>query len=480
VRDELVEQLRAPPMSIEAEQAVLGGLMLAPDALDLVADILTTNDFYRRDHQLIFQGISELAEKGKPYDAVTLGEWFEAHGQSEIVAGGAYLIELASTTPSAANIKAYAEIVHDKAVLRQLIEEGTYIVNRGYQPDGDETANILADAENRIMRVGNRQITEADNAENFMRRTAKELGRRRALKPDELLGVTTGHDELDEYTLGYQEGDLVIIGARPSMGKTAVVRSQARAASRAGIANVTFSMEMAAEQLGMRDIAAVGRIDLRHVQRPSRASDAEMDAMRKAIASMRHYPWHLDDTAGLTINQIVARLRRLKRQYGIKVAYIDYLQLIDIARLLKDMNLSSALQVVTRTLKAAAKELHIAIVLLSQLNRSPEGRGDKRPVMSDLRESGAIEQDADIIVFVHRPAYYEPDLDRDDPKRNLMELILAKNRNGETGICTAFWEGRHQRVDNLSYQQLPATVYERKNSGFEPRRTHGLVNNGGT
>jgi replicative DNA helicase len=479
--DERIDQLRIPPQSVEAEQAVLGGLMLAPDAYDIVADILTSEDFYRHDHQLIFQAVGELAEKNQPYDAVTLGEWFESKHQTELVNGGAYLIELASTTPSAANIKAYAEIVRDKALLRSLIEAGTHVVNRGFMPDGDETAAIIAEAEDKILAVGNRTIKEVESGEDGLKRMVKELARRRTAGPNALLGVTTGIDDLDEMTLGLQPGDLVILGARPSMGKTALVRSFARAASRAGIPNATFEMEMSSEQVYMRDVAAVGRIDFNHVRRPALADANEMNEIRRAISTLRSYPWWMDDTPSLTTHQIVARARRLKRQHDVKVIYIDYLQFIDISRYLaQKLNVNNALQQVTRLLKSAAKTLNIAIVLLSQLNRGVESRGDKRPNMADLRESGAIEQDADLIMFLHRPAYYERDLDHNDPKHHVAEIIVAKQRNGPTGIVTARWDGKYQRFDTLRMADLPPTFYEKKGSGFEPRRTSGLVNTGGT
>lgn len=469
--DERIEELRIPPMSIEAEQAVLGGLMLAPDAFDIVADIVVEADFYRRDHQLIFAGIRALAEKNKPYDAVTLGEWFEAHGQAEQVAGGAYLIELASTTPSAANIKAYAEIVRDKSLLRKMIEVGTQIVNDGFVPAGRETSELLASAENAVLTIGGASVAEIEPAELGLQATVTELARRRAAGANALLGVTSGIDLLDELTLGWQPG-LIIVAARPSMGKTALALSLRRAAAHAGARPGLWSLEMNKQQLFMRDIAAVGRVDYNHVQRPARATPEEMERMRVAIAKLRRMPMWMDDTPSLTVNQLVARLRRAKRQFDIKIAFIDYLQFIDLGQ--AKNGIAAAIQEVTRKLRAAAMTLGIPIVLLSQLNRALESRSDKRPIMSDLRESGAIEQDADVVMFLHRQGYYERDWARDDPRQSVAELILGKVRTGETGMVTVNWQGRYQAFGNMSYSDIPPD-YREQRGGFEARPTHGLV-----
>lgn len=467
----MVEQLRVPPTSIEAEQAVLGGLMLAPDALDHVVDIVGEHDFYRRDHALIFRGIQELSEKNRPYDAVTLGEWFEAQGIAELVAGGAYLIQLASTTPSAANIKAYAEIVHDKAVLRRLIEVGTGIVNDGFLPDGRETAEILASAENAVLAVaGNKVISGIETGKEGLVRAYLEMDRRRKLG-DALLGVSTSLDELDESTNGLQDDDLIILAARPSMGKTAMMGQLRRQAAITGKRPLTFSMEMSAAQIYMRDVAALARVDYDKVQRPARMTPEETHRVGAAFAKMKDWVWWLDDGPPASVYQLAARIRRMKKQHDIGIVFIDYLQLIDISELLKaGYNTNAAIQEVTRTLKALAKLLHIPIVLLSQLNRSLEGRGDKRPGLSDLRESGAIEQDADLIMFLHRQGYFEKDWAKDDERQNVAEVIVGKARTGTVGRVTVQWQGKFQRFNNLSYENVPSnysdTYTRRARPGF--------------
>lgn len=476
--DERLEQLRMPPQSIEAEQAVIGGIMLAPNAYERVADMLRPEFFYRRDHQLIYRSIQELAEKNQPLDAVTLGEWFESMNMGHEIGGGAYLIELASTTPSAANIKAYAQIVRDKAMMRRLIEVGTTIVNNSFNPDGRTSTELVAEAESAVMAVDTEAQLEADTVQSGLeglKRTVALLAHRRE-HAGELLGCTTSLDGLDEYTAGLQDDDLIILAARPSMGKSALMAQMRRAAAKYGRRPYTLSMEMGAEALYMRDIAALGRVDFDHVQRPRRATPAEMARMKDAIRTMKQWDWWLDDGVSLTVDKVVARLRRMKKQHNIGVAYIDYLQFFDLGPDIRQ-GIPHAVQQVTRKLKATAKELHIPIVLLSQLNRSVESRPDKRPNMSDLRESGAIEQDADMVLFLYRQGYYEKDWARDDPRQRVAEIIAAKVRNGQTGTVTTNWYGEHQLFTDLSYDSIPPNYYESKKPGrgFEAKPNHGLV-----
>lgn len=469
--------LRAPPAAIEAEQAVLGGCMLSNDAFDRISDMLVADDFYRRDHQLIFRAIQELAEKNKPYDAVTLGEWFDSQGLSEQVAGGAYLIDLASTTPSAANIKAYAEIVRDKAVLRKLIDAGTQIVNDGFDPNGRDSKDILAEAEQNVLAIANTGMTQdVESGLVVLKRTVDLLSQRRNFTGD-LLGITTSLDLPDEMTAGLQDDDLIILAARPSMGKSALMAQMRRACAKEGKRPYTVSLEMSGEQLNMRDIAAVGGVDFDHVRRPRRANSEEMDRIRYAIREMKGYEWWFDQGTGLTADKLCARIRRMKKQFNIGAVYIDYLQFIDISPDVRQ-GIPHAVQQVTRKLKATAKALHIPIVLLSQLNRSVESRPDKRPIMADLRESGAIEQDADVIMFLYRKGYYERDWPKDDPRQKVAEVIVAKVRNGEVGSASVQWEGKYQRFDNLSFDTIPANYYESKSTerGFEPRQRTGLTN----
>jgi replicative DNA helicase len=477
-----VEQLRAPPQSIEAEQAVLGALMIDPRAFAKVAKILTEEHFYRRDHQLIFRAIQWLESKGRPFDAVTLGEWMEARGRSDLVPP-AYLIDLHTNTPSSANVKGYAEIVRDKAILRQLIDLGTEIVNDGFVPDGRDTHELIAAAEQRVLtigRVAQANLGDAENGRRVLARTVSELERR--LKAGHgLLGCETSIDALDRMILGFQPTDLIVLAARPSMGKTALMGRMRRHAARAGLIPFTLSMEMSTEQLTMRDLAAVARVNLRHVQLPVLASEEEMARIHQAMLEMQQWDHWTDDQSSLTVEQVCSRIRRAKAQYNIGIAFIDYLQFIDLnASRHPGQSTAVMIQHITRMLKGLAKELKIPIVLLSQLNRGLESRGDKRPVMSDLRESGAIEQDADVILFLHRPAYYERDLAKDDPKQRIAEIIVAKCRNGETGIVTARAALEFQDFDNMAADEIDDYfAQERNNEQTAPRDRSGVGFQGG-
>lgn len=448
------DALRIPPQSIDAEQAVLGGLMLDPGALDKVLHLLNESDFYRRDHQMIYRAIRLLADRGKPFDAVTIGEFFESKKLGEMVQGGAYLVELASTTPSSANIRAYADIVRDKAVLRQLIDTGTGIVNDGFQPDGRESSELLANAEQAVMALA-RGRSAADNMQSGKRglkRTVAEM-ERRILAGQSLLGIETSVTALDDMILGLQASDLIILAARPSMGKTAMMLQMRRHAAKLGMRPLTISMEMTAEQVYMRDIAAIGSVNYKLVQNPTLADESDMARIQHAFVEMEPWQWWLDDTSSMTVGQICSRIRRAKKDHDIGIAFIDYLQFIDLGEVRN--GIPAALQNVTRMLKALAKELRIPIVLLSQLNRGLESRTNKRPMMSDLRESGAIEQDADVVLFLHREGYYNKDWPSSDPRNSVGEVIVAKARNGETGTVMVRSVLAYQRFDNLAENEIP-------------------------
>ena len=328
--EQRVDQLRIPPQSVEAEQAVLGGLMLAPDAYDTVADSLTERDFYRRDHQLIFRAIRELAEKSRPYDAVTLGEWFESMGLVEQVAGGAYLVELASTTPSAANIKAYADIVRDKAVLRQLIEIGTGIVNDGFQPDGRDSSEILARAEQEVFAIaeaGARGRTDFTPVTKALSEAFDVLQTRYA-NGGSVTGLPTGYTEFDEMTAGLQPTDLLILAARPAMGKTTLALNMAEyAAIKSKKAVAVFSMEMSASQLALRLISSNGRVNAQRL-RSGQLEDEDWSRVTGAIRMLRDAKIFIDDTPALSPEVLRAKARRLKREHDLGLIVIDYLQLM--------------------------------------------------------------------------------------------------------------------------------------------------------
>ena len=449
--EQRLDQLRVPPQSVEAEQAVLGGLMLAPDAYDRVADQITEQDFYRRDHQLIYRAIRELAEKNKPFDAVTLGEWFESQGLAEQVAGGAYLIELASTTPSAANIVAYAEIVRDKAVLRKLIEVGTGIVNDGFQPDGRDSSEILSSAEQQVFAIaeaGARGRTDFVPVNKALSEAFDVLQTRYA-NGGSVTGLPTGYTELDELTAGLQPTDLVILAARPAMGKTTLALNIAEhAAIKTKKAVIVFSMEMSASQLALRLISSNGRVNAQRL-RNGQLEDEDWSRVTGAIRMLRDAKIFIDDTPSLSPDVLRAKSRRLKREHDVGLIVVDYLQLMVVPG--NKENRATEISEISRSLKHLAKELNVPVIALSQLNRSLESRADKRPVMADLRESGAIEQDADVIMFIYRDEYYNKE---NSPDQGLAEVIIGKQRNGPTGSIKLKFFGEYTRFDNLSHDAV--------------------------
>ena len=452
--DARIEQLRVPPHSIEAEQAVLGGLMLAPEAYDRINDKLTANDFYRRDHQLIYRAIAELAEKNRPFDAVTLGEWFESQGHMDLVAGGAYLVELASTTPSAANIAAYAEIVRDKAVMRQLIEVGTEIVNDAFQPEGKESDEMLAIAEQKVFAIAEQGARGRTDfvAMNDALKDAFEVLRVRSESGGTVTGLPTGYTEFDMMTAGLQPTDLVILAARPAMGKTTFALNIAEyAAIKSKKAVAVFSMEMSAGQLAMRLISSVGRINATRL-RTGQLEDEDWSRVTSAIRILKDQAKvFIDDTPGLAPDVLRSKARRLKREHDLGLIVIDYLQLMSVPG--NNENRATEISEISRSLKGLAKELNVPVIALSQLNRSLETRTDKRPVMADLRESGAIEQDADMIVFIYRDDYYNKET---SPDKGLAEIIIGKQRSGPTGSCKLRFFGEYTRFDNLSHDSIGA------------------------
>jgi replicative DNA helicase len=439
-----VEALHVPPHSIEAEAAVLGGLMLAPEAWDRVADKITDRDFYRRDHQLIFRAIGELANKSMPCDAVTLGEWFDAQGIAELVGGSRYVIELANSTPSAANIAAYADIVREKAVLRALIDAGHEITGDAFKPEGRNASELIEAAEQRVFRIAE---AGARGRQGFtsMRQAVKEAFRllqERYENRQAVTGVPTGFTDFDHKTAGLQAGDLIIVAARPSMGKTALALNMAEyAAIKTGKAIIIFSMEMSASQLALRLISSLGRIDQQRL-RTGELADEEWPRVTHAITMLSDAKIFIDDTPALSPVELRARARRLRREHELGMVVVDYLQLMAVPG--SKENRATEISEISRSLKALAKEMQVPVVALSQLNRSLESRTDKRPVMADLRESGAIEQDADVIVFIYRDEYYNPE----SPDRGMAEIIIGKQRNGPTGMLKLTFRGQYTRFDN--------------------------------
>ncbi|TWI04833.1 replicative DNA helicase [Luteimonas cucumeris] len=418
-----IEQIRVPPQSVEAEQAVLGGLMLAPDAYWQVADMVNEADFYRRDHQLIWRAIAEAADSHppRPYDAVTLGEWFESQGLAEQVAGGAYLVELASTTPSAANIRAYAEIVADKAKLRQLIEIGTGIVNNGFVPDGRDSAEIIADAQ---QAVGSLATSKGHRLKSVNDGLSEMVdGMQRRLNAGGTLGTSFGLSHMDDMTGGKQPGDLIIIAARPSMGKTTLALQGCLAAGRPLI----FSFETMAEKLLARMTAHCGRLPLRWILFPQDAPDFAFERITEAARIVKSkLTASIYDGRRLTSSQLRAIAIREHAKSPVREIVIDHFgHMRRAGKGRADAEQGEDM----KEFKALARELNVPVIVLMQLNRGVETRTDKRPMLSDLRECGAAEEDADIVAMLYRDVYYNPQ----GPLKEYAEILLRKNRDGEPG-----------------------------------------------
>lgn len=445
--DRSIESLRVPPHSVEAEQSVLGGLMLDNDAWVQVSDKLTDADFYRRDHANIFRAIESLANDGKPYDIVTLAEWLDTHSLLESCGGLAYLAQLADNTPTAANIAAYAGIVRDRAVLRALIRAGTDIAESGFRTEGRSTNELIDSAERTVFQIAERESRGRKGFQPMRDLLMKALDRIDQLfqQDNPITGVATGYYELDGMTSGLQPSDLIIVAGRPSMGKTAFAINIAQnAAVKEGTAVAVFSMEMPAEQLALRMISSIGRID-QHKVRTGKLADDDWPRLTHAVGVLSEVKLFIDDTPALTPGDLRARCRRLAREHGIGMVVIDYLQLMQVPG--NTENRATEISEISRSLKALAKELEVPVIALSQLNRSLEQRSDKRPVMSDLRESGAIEQDADLIMFIYRDEVYN----EDSPDKGVAEIIIGKQRNGPIGTRKLRFFGEYTTFENLAH-----------------------------
>ncbi|MEZ1422349.1 replicative DNA helicase [Pseudomonas monteilii] len=439
--------LKVPPHSIEAEQSVLGGLMLDNNAWERVLDQVSDGDFYRHDHRLIFRAIQKLADLNEPFDIVTLHERLDKEGLSSQVGGLAYLAELAKNTPSVANIKAYAAIIRERATLRQLISISTDIADSAFNPEGRNAAEILDEAERQIF-----QIAEARP------KTGGPVGVKDLLtmaidridtlfnSDSDITGVSTGFTDLDEKTSGLQPADLIIVAGRPSMGKTTFAMNLVEnAVLRSEKAVLVFSLEMPGESLIMRMLSSLGRIDQTKV-RSGQLDDDDWPRLTSAVNLLNNRKLFIDDTAGISPSEMRARTRRLAREYGeIGMIMVDYLQLMQIPGSAGD-NRTNEISEISRSLKALAKEFNCPVIALSQLNRSLEQRPNKRPVNSDLRESGAIEQDADVIMFVYRDEVYHPETEH----KGVAEIIIGKQRNGPIGFVRLAFIGKYTRFENLA------------------------------
>jgi replicative DNA helicase len=437
--------LKVPPHSQEAEQAVLGGLMLDNDAWDAVADRVSEVDFYRHDHRLIFRAIAELAGRNTPFDVVTLSERLQARAELEEAGGLPYLGMLARDTPSAANIRAYADIVRERSVLRQLISVGTQIADSGFNNEGRESRELLDEAEKKVFEIaeqGARQQQGFRAMRTLMRSTVEHIELLYE-RDDPITGLPTGYGEFDEMTSGLQRGDLIIIAGRPSMGKTSFAMNIAEYAALKQQAPVAvFSMEMPGEQLSMRLLSSLGRINQQRL-RTGRLEDDDWPRFTSAVSMLSEAQMFIDDSPALSPTEVRARARRLMREHKqLGLIVIDYLQLMQVPG--STENRTTEISEISRALKALAKELSVPVIALSQLNRSLEQRPNKRPVMSDLRESGAIEQDADLICFIYRDEVYH----EDSPDKGTAEIIIAKQRNGPIGTMRLTFLGQYTRFEN--------------------------------
>jgi len=445
---EEADALRIPPHSVEAEQAVLGGLLLDNSTWDAIADRLGAEDFYRRDHQQIFAAIAELSARAEPSDAVTLAEYLSAKGLSEETGGLAYLAGLARDTPTAANIRAYADIVRERSLLRRLIRVSGEIAASAYDSEGRPASDLVDEAERRVFEIaesGRRTGSGFVPLRDILGATIDRLDLLNQTQ-GQLTGVSTGYNDLDRMTAGLQPGDLIIVAGRPSMGKTTLALNIAENAAIAGNRAVAvFSMEMSREQLSMRMISSLGRVDQSHL-RTGNFGDEDWARINSAIAQMKVAPIYIDDSGALTPTEVRARARRLARESkdGLGLIVIDYLQLMQVPGTKE--NRATEISEISRSLKALAKELKVPVIALSQLNRSVEQRTDKKPVMSDLRESGAIEQDADLIMLIYREEVYEPET----PRKGIADIIVAKQRNGPTGEIHLTFLGKYTRFENLA------------------------------
>jgi len=455
--DHAIESLKVPPNSIQAEQSVLGGLMLDNRTWDSVADKVVEDDFYRRDHRLIFRTIAQLAEKQDPFDVITISEILEATGELQDVGGLAYLGLLAKDTPSAANIVAYANIVRDRSVLRQLIHIGTEISDSAFTPEGRETAELLENAERKVFEIAEQRQRGQGGFSPIKSLLAKAVDKIETLyeMDGDITGASTGFTDLDEKTSGLQPADLIIVAGRPSMGKTTVAMNMAEnVALKSGMPVAVFSMEMPGEALAMRMMSSLGRID-QHKVRTGKLDDDDWPRLTSAINLLAETKLFIDDTPALTPTEVRSRARRLTREHGqLGLIVLDYLQLMQSPS--SGDNRVQQISDISRGLKALAKELNVPVVALSQLNRNLEQRPNKRPVMSDLRESGAIEQDADLIIFVYRDEVYN----EDSPDKGIAELIIGKQRNGPLGTVRLTFLGQYTRFENFAGHYSGGEDYE--------------------
>ncbi len=441
-----VAQLRVPPHSLEAEQSLLGGLMLDGTAWDKVADLISAEDFYRHDHQLIFAACGALVEDRIRVDAVTVSGYLDNQGKLGEVGGLDYLSALSSETPNSANVRAYAKILRERSMLRSLISVGNEIAGSAFNTEGASASELVDDAERKVFRIaeqGARAGAGLVPIKELLPGVIDEIDLRHK-RDGAPTGIGTGFKDFDELTTGLQPSDLVIVAGRPSMGKTTFAVNIAENAAIGGsrVPTAIYSMEMSSEQLMFRMISSLGQVNQTKL-RTGKFDDQDWANINSAVQIMNDAPIFIDDTPGLSPTELRARARRLKRQHDLGLIVVDYLQLMEVQGTKE--NRATEISEISRSLKALAKEINVPVIALSQLNRQVDQRQEKRPVMSDLRESGAIEQDADLIVFIYREEVYDPDT----TQKNMADIILAKHRNGPTGDIRLTFQGQFTRFRNF-------------------------------
>ncbi|EHD0092993.1 replicative DNA helicase [Vibrio vulnificus] len=449
IPDSQVDAIKVPPHSLEAEQSVLGGLLLDNERWDTVAERVVSKDFYSRPHRLIFDAIKSILEENKPLDLITLSEHLERREQLEDVGGFAYLADLAKNTPSAANINAYADIVAERALVRNLISVANEIADAGYDPQGRSSEDLLDLAESKVFAIAEERTSENEgpqNVDSILEKTLERIELLYKSPQDGVTGVDTGFTDLNKKTAGLQGSDLIIVAARPSMGKTTFAMNLCEnAAMDQDKPVLIFSLEMPAEQIMMRMLASLSRVDQTKI-RTGQLDDEDWARISSTMGIlMEKKNMYIDDSSGLTPTEVRSRARRVAREHGgLSMIMVDYLQLMRVPALSDNRTLEIA--EISRSLKALAKELNVPVVALSQLNRSLEQRADKRPVNSDLRESGSIEQDADLIMFIYRDEVYNPD----SVLKGTAEIIIGKQRNGPIGSVRLTFQGQWSRFDNYA------------------------------
>ncbi len=440
------QNMKVPPHSMEAELAVLGGLLLDSRAWERVSDKLNEEDFYRKDHRLIWRAIADLQNQNRPSDIVTVNEWLTRHDLQEETGGLARLTELVNNVASAANIASYAEIVREKSVMRALIDAGSLITEHAFNPNGRGAPELLEEAEQAVFSIAERHARgkgELIPMEAAVRDTMRHITELCSMEGT-ITGLPTGFADLDDITAGLQRSDLIIIAGRPSMGKTTLAMNIAEhAAIRENQTVLVFSMEMSAIQLTTRLLSSVSRVEMSHL-RNGNLTDIEMDSLANNKHLLDRAKIFIDETPAQSPNELRAKARRLKREHGLGLVVVDYIQMMKVPG--HSENRTQEIGEISRGLKALAKELDVPVIALSQLNRSVDSRNDKRPVMSDLRESGSIEQDADLIAFIYRDYVYN----KETPQKNKAEVIIAKQRNGETGKVNLVFRGEYTRFENYA------------------------------